>query len=70
MPSLGTLLLKNNILAVKFHDSLADNIKFNPNKLSMTKKNMNLTSEIYGSTGALRELPEVENNMNTLRPKT
>jgi hypothetical protein len=69
MPSLGTLLLKNNILAVKFHDSLTNNVKLNPNKLGVTKKHLNLASEIYGS-GVLKELPEVEGNLNILRPKT
>jgi hypothetical protein len=70
MPSLGTLLLKGNILAVKFHDSLTDNVKLNPNKLSMTKKHMNLTSDLFGSNGVLKELPEVEANLNNLRPNT
>ena len=64
------MLLKNNILAVKFHDSLTNSVKFNPNKLGVTKKHLNLASEIHGSSGVLKELPEVESNLDILRPKT
>lgn len=45
MPGLGILMLKSNIVAVKFNDDLIENIKLVPNKLSQTKKQVNLFME-------------------------
>lgn len=74
MPGLGVLTLFHNILAIKFSEDLSDTIKLLPQKLSQTKKHMNLNSEIYQSENnfnhALTNLPNVTQNMTKLRPKT
>ncbi len=71
MPGLGSLLLKGTILAVKFYDDLCEYIKLAPNKLSITKKHINLNSEIVGnSEKLLSNLPELEKNLTAFRPKT
>jgi hypothetical protein len=46
MPGLGKLILKNNIICVKFNDDISENIKFIPQKLLTTKKHVNLFMEI------------------------
>ena len=46
MPSLGQLVLKNNILCVKFDEEIIENIKFIPQKLLTTKKHVNLYMDI------------------------
>ena len=46
MPSLGQLVLKNNILCVKFDEEIMEQIKFIPQKLLTTKKHVNLYMEV------------------------
>ena len=46
MPNLGKLMLKNNILCVKFYDEIFEDIKFVPQKLLTTKKHVNLFMEL------------------------
>lgn len=46
MPGLGNLVLKNNIIAVKFTEALCEKIKFIPQKLLHTKKHVNLYMEV------------------------
>jgi hypothetical protein len=46
MPSLGQLLIKNNIICVKFDENIIEQIKFIPQKLITTKKHVNLYMEI------------------------
>ena len=54
MPTLGTLIIKNNIISVKFFDEIIEQIKFIPQKLLNTKKHVNLFMEINNKS--------VENN--------
>jgi hypothetical protein len=72
MPYLGILTLKHNILAVKFIDEVVNSVKLIPNKLSLTKRHVNLSSVLTGSGEEckLTNLPEVDRNMKLLRPKT
>jgi hypothetical protein len=75
MPTLGTLILSNNILVVKFNDEFTDQVAIIPEKLALTKKHINLNSEIsqnnYSKKDApLKNLPEVAKNLSQLRPKT
>jgi len=46
MSGLGKLILKNNIICVKFYDEVCENIKFIPQKLLTTKKHVNLFMDI------------------------
>ena len=46
MPSLGQLVLKNNILCVKFDEEIIEQIKYIPQKLLQTKKHVNLYMEV------------------------
>lgn len=46
MPCLGQLILKNNILCVKFEDDVCEQIKFIPQKYLTTKKHVNLYMEV------------------------
>jgi Ca2+-binding EF-hand superfamily protein len=77
MPGLGTILLRGNILAVKFDESLVENVKFIPQKLNLTKKHVNLFMEVSekalnGEQGlkGLTEFPNVAKSLQNLRPKT
>jgi hypothetical protein len=73
MPYLGIIAVKHNVLAVRFCEDTVNDVRLNPNKLSMTKKHVNLSSEIHSLNGTsckLTELPEVEKNMKLLRPNT
>jgi hypothetical protein len=69
MPGLGTLMVKGRIFGVKFEDNLSETAKLAPNKLSQTKKHINLNSEVVGKN-AIAALPELNKNLTTLRPKT
>ena len=65
------MLLKGTIIAVKFNDDLCEYIKLAPNKLSVTKKHINLNSEIIGNSNkVLSNLPELDKNLSAFRPKT
>lgn len=46
MPSLGTLYVRNNIICVKFLDEIIEKVKYIPQKLLTTKKNVNLFMEV------------------------
>jgi len=46
MPGLGVLILKQNILAVKFNKDFENNIKFKNTKLNLLKSNLSLDREI------------------------
>ena len=46
MPTLGQLILKNNIICVKFNDEISEQVKFIPQKLLTTKKHVNLFMEV------------------------
>jgi len=54
MPSLGQLIVRNNIMCVKFEDEIIEQVKFIPQKLLTTKKHVNLYMEV--------NLNSVENN--------
>ena len=45
MPNLGKLMLKNNILCMKFNEEIFEDIKFVPQKLLQTKKHVHLFME-------------------------
>lgn len=46
MPSLGQLVVKNNIICVKFEEDIIEQVKFIPQKLLQTKKHVNLYMEV------------------------
>ena len=46
MPSLGQLILENNILYIKFEEDISEQIKYIPQKLLTTKKHVNLYMEV------------------------
>jgi hypothetical protein len=72
MPHLGIVMVKNNILCIRFNDEIVNIIRLNPNKLHITKKHVNLNSKVYSNNGAtsiLTDLPEVERNVKKFRPQ-
>lgn len=46
MPGLGQLILKNNIICVKFEEDIIEQIKYIPQKYLTTKKHVNLYMEL------------------------
>jgi hypothetical protein len=77
LPGVGTILLRGNILAVKFDENLIENVKLIPQKLNLTKKHVNLFMEVSekalnGEQGlkGLTEFPNVAKSLQNLRPKT
>jgi len=75
MPGIGALLVKNNIIAVKFNDEFVDKIKLMPQKLINTKKdinlNMNVTNNKENKIGVVKNhLPQLGKSLMTFRPKT
>ena len=61
MPYLGQLIVKNNIICVKFDEDIIEQVKFIPQKLLTTKKHVNLYMEVNHSS--------VENNNLTKSSK-
>jgi hypothetical protein len=60
MPGLGKLILKNNIICVKFNDDVSENIKLIPQKLLTTKKHVNLFMEIDPQSIEINKLAKLK----------
>lgn len=74
VPGIGVLLVKGNIIAVKFNDDLLESVKHVTQKLIQTKKHVNLFMEVtekaMNANKTLTELPNVGKTLRKLRPKT
>ena len=71
MPGVGTLMLRGNVLAVKFNSDLEESAKTIPQKLSQYKKNMLMYMEPEENKKiSIRDLPDVAKTLKQLRPKT
>ena len=71
MPNLGTLLIRGNILGVRFNDNIINQAKNIPEKLLRTKKDMELYMEVgHNKNVHIKDIPNVERRLNTIRPKT
>ena len=71
MPYLGTLLIRGNILGVKFNENIINKSKNIPQTLLRTKKDMELYMEVTPNKKVhIKDIPNVERRLQTLRPKT
>ena len=71
MPNLGTLLIRGNILGVRFNDNIINKAKDIPEKLLRTKQDMELYMEVgHNKNVHIKDIPNVERRLKTIRPKT
>ena len=71
MPGIGTLILKGNILGVKFNEDIINSSKLVPQKLLRTKKDMELYMEYDENKKVhIKDIPDVNKTMRSIRPKT
>ena len=71
MPGIGTLILKGNILGVKFNEDIINSSKLVPQKLLRTKKDMELYMEYDENKKVhIKDIPDVKQTMKSIRPKT
>ena len=71
MPGIGTIMLRGNVLAVKFNNQLVESAKNVPQKLLQYKKNIHMYMEPEENKKiAIKDLPDVAKTMRALRPKT
>ena len=71
MPTVGTLMLRNNVFGVKFNNELIESCKGVPQKLIQTKKDIQLYMQPDESKVIpVKDIKDVAKTMKMLRPKT
>jgi hypothetical protein len=75
MPGIGILMVKNNIMCVKFNEDFIESVKLIPQKLIQTKKMVSLCMETNEKNNeenpqTSRDKPNLIKSLNKLRPKT
>ena len=70
MPQLGIFLLRGNFFGMKFYKDFDYNVMKIPQKLSFTKKNLELYMDTLRTDQASADVPNAEKAVNEIRPKT